>query len=419
VLPRYKQLVEQLALERLIKFVVCTETIAAGINLPAKTVVFPSLRKYIKREARLVTPAEFHQMSGRAGRPQFDDRGLAIALAPEEVVQEIRKEMKDEGKRGRTVDEAKIRKSVYARARAAAQQKGDIVWTPEMHGELVRGEPAELRSRTKITAEQVLAIGLPDLTETSLDPAAVAAAAQAASEPAYLHLDIATVVDNLLLEERERRVQKKQLTMLVDNMRALGVIDEHGRQVKGEMIGKLQGIDGLFVYYTLMQEQLEYEDSRALIELLVDHDGIQRILQRRLDDVKRDWIKAKLREMRFDNPQVSWEDAEAEYDRAHPRVLSHVEEIFARFSAEVPHPELHGGKVQKAIWASMEDQQLGFMQYIEKESLAHEEGSLFSYLVRVMNFGRQLHEATGLSRFEEIAEKVRGCIAAVDRRMED
>jgi len=55
ILPRYKQLVEQLALERLIKFVVSTETIAAGINLPARTVVFPALRKFIKKQARLVT----------------------------------------------------------------------------------------------------------------------------------------------------------------------------------------------------------------------------------------------------------------------------------------------------------------------------------------------------------------------------
>src|SRR6185312_12900128 len=54
ILPRYKQLVEALALERLIKFVVSTETIAAGINLPARTVVFPSLRKFIKQAPRMV-----------------------------------------------------------------------------------------------------------------------------------------------------------------------------------------------------------------------------------------------------------------------------------------------------------------------------------------------------------------------------
>src|SRR5215831_9026453 len=169
ILPRYKQLVEQLALARLIKFVVSTETIAAGINLPARTVVFPALRKFVKQQARLVTAAEYHQMAGRAGRPQFDDRGLAITLAPEPIVSELKKELKDAAKRP-SYDEAKVKKSVYNRARSEAQRKGDIVWTPEVHAELVRGEPAELKSKTKITAEQVLAIGLPDLTKTRIAP---------------------------------------------------------------------------------------------------------------------------------------------------------------------------------------------------------------------------------------------------------
>src|SRR3954469_24164222 len=169
ILPRYKQLVEQLALERLIKFVVSTETIAAGINLPAKTVVFPSLRKFIKKEPRIITAAEYHQMAGRAGRPQFDDKGLAITLAPEEVVSDLKKELKDAAKRP-AYDEEKVKRSVYGRAMADAVKKQDVIWTPQTHAELVRGEPAELKSKTKITAEQVLAIGLPDLTRIRLAP---------------------------------------------------------------------------------------------------------------------------------------------------------------------------------------------------------------------------------------------------------
>ena len=100
VLPRYKQLVEELTLDRLLRFVVSTETISAGINLPAKRVIFPSLRKYVRRQARLITPAEYHQMAGRAGRPQFDKEGVAMALAPEDFVQDFRKEVKDAKKRG-------------------------------------------------------------------------------------------------------------------------------------------------------------------------------------------------------------------------------------------------------------------------------------------------------------------------------
>jgi len=110
VLPSYRRLVEELTVDRLLKFVVTTETIAAGINLPAKRVIFPSLKKVIKRNPRLLLPAEYHQMAGRAGRPQFDTEGIAITLAPEEIVQEFRKEIRDLKKRGaHGVDETKIK----------------------------------------------------------------------------------------------------------------------------------------------------------------------------------------------------------------------------------------------------------------------------------------------------------------------
>src|SRR5262249_30885152 len=157
---------------------------------------------------------EYHQMAGRAGRPQFDDKGLAITLAPEQIVSDIKKELRDAAKRP-GYDETKIKKSIYNRARSEAQRKGELVWSPETHAELVRGEPAELRSKTKITAEQVLAIGLPDLavlspeageaTATVADALTQRMAAAEASLPPSMRLDIVTVIDNLLLEERERR----------------------------------------------------------------------------------------------------------------------------------------------------------------------------------------------------------------------
>lgn len=420
ILPRYKQLVEQLALERLIKFVVSTETIAAGINLPARTVVFPALRKFVKQAPRLVTAAEYHQMAGRAGRPQFDDRGLAITLAPEQIVSDLKKELKDAAKRA-AYDEAKVKKSVYNRARSDAQRKGDIVWTPEVHAELVRGEPAELRSKTKITAEQVLAIGLPDLTATKIATDSVEArmAAAEASLPPSMRLDIVTVIENLLLEDRERVVLQKTLAQLVDNLKAIGVIDEHGKQISGQMIRDLQGMDGLFIYYVLFNHQLEYIELRELIEYLIDHDVIQRLLDRKGEDAKREWCRAKLRELREGNPHITWEDVEAEWDKEHPRPPTKVEVIHAELSAKVPHPELHGGKKPKNVWATLEDSGMGFLEFVERHSLEHEEGNLFSYLVRVMNFARKLGQASQLSEFEDMAERVQKLLARVDIRLID
>ncbi len=418
ILPRYKQLVEQLALERLIKFVVSTETIAAGINLPARTVVFPSLRKFIKQQPRMVTAAEYHQMAGRAGRPQFDDRGLAITLAPEQVVSDLKKELKDAAKRP-AYDEAKVKKNVYNRARSDAQRKGDVIWTPEAHAELVKGEPAELRSKTKITAEQVLAIGLPDLTEAKLagSDAEQRMAVAEASLPPSMRLDIVTVIDNLLLTERERKELQKILAQLVANMRAIGVLDEHGHQVSGQMIRDLQGMDGLFIYYVLFNHQLEYVELRQLVEYLIDHDIIQRQLDRKGEDEKKEWMRTWLREQRLENPHVTWDDAEAKYLELHPRPLTKVELIHSEFSAKVPHPELHGGKRPKDVWAQIEDGGFSFLEFVEKHGLEHEEGNLFSYLIRVMNFATKLYEASQLTEFEDMADRVKKLLGRIDLRL--
>jgi hypothetical protein len=429
VLPRYKQLVEHLALERLIKFVVSTETISAGINLPAKRVVFPSLRKYVKKKGRLVTAAEYHQMAGRAGRPQFDTEGIAIALAPEAVVQEIRKEISDAKKRGYKIDEEKVRKSVYSRARSEAQRSADVIWDAAAHHQLVIGEPAELRSQTRINAEQILAIGLPDLAAETLPGSSVpdagggarggdeVPAREAESVPPWMKLDIVTVVNNLLLTDREKREAHRRLAHVTDNLRALGVVDEHGVQVAGEIIGTLHGLDGLFIYHLLMNHQLDVEDYRALCEFLVDHDIIQRLLDRKEEDKKAEWIKAKLRELRQERPQVSWEDGEAEYEKAFPRQLTRIELIHQEFSALVPHPELHGGKSAKRIWATIEDEGLGFLEMVDKHRLAHEEGNLFTYLARTMKVAKKIHEATGLEQLGALEARIRSYLAVVEARL--
>jgi hypothetical protein len=413
ILPRYKQLVERLTLERLIRFVVSTETISAGINLPAKRVVFPELRKFIQGKPRLLLSAEYHQMAGRAGRPQFDKEGIAITLAPDEVVQEIRKETKKATKEAAE----RIVKGIYARARGDAVKNGEITWDAAVHQALVQGAPAPLRSQTRITAEQILAIGLPDLAVEQL-PGEEHAPAEAGL-PAALHLNIVTVINHLLLSERERREAHKRLAQVTANMQALGVIDEHGQQVAGEVIRKLRGIDGLFVHHVLMSQDLDYGFVRALVEYLTEHDVILRVMNRKLDAKRREWVLARLRERRREGEDVTWEDVEAEYEKQFPRELTPVEKLHAEFVAKLPHPELHGGKVAKAIWAEIEDEDLGFMDFVEKHGLETEEGSLFTYLARVMKFARMLHEATTLPEFQSLDSAVRRKLSVIDERVLD
>ncbi|NEQ99237.1 MAG: DEAD/DEAH box helicase [Cyanothece sp. SIO2G6] len=75
ILPAWKSLVEELFQQGLIKVVFATETLAAGINMPARTTVISSLSKRTDRGHRLLTGSEFLQMAGRAGRRGMDEQG--------------------------------------------------------------------------------------------------------------------------------------------------------------------------------------------------------------------------------------------------------------------------------------------------------------------------------------------------------
>ncbi|MCA1991526.1 MAG: RNA helicase, partial [Coleofasciculus sp. S288] len=80
ILPAWKGLVEELFQMGLIKVVFATETLAAGINMPARTTVISTLSKRTDRGHRLLTASEFLQMAGRAGRRGMDAMGYVVTL---------------------------------------------------------------------------------------------------------------------------------------------------------------------------------------------------------------------------------------------------------------------------------------------------------------------------------------------------
>ncbi len=80
ILPAWKALVEELFQQGLIKVVFATETLAAGINMPARTTVISTLSKRTDTGHRLLNASEFLQMAGRAGRRGMDERGHVVTL---------------------------------------------------------------------------------------------------------------------------------------------------------------------------------------------------------------------------------------------------------------------------------------------------------------------------------------------------
>lgn len=92
LLPAWKILVEKLFQKGLIKVVFATETLAAGINMPARSTVISSTSKRTDSGHRMLTASEFLQMSGRAGRRGMDEVGYVTVVGtqfqtPEEVAE--------------------------------------------------------------------------------------------------------------------------------------------------------------------------------------------------------------------------------------------------------------------------------------------------------------------------------------------
>jgi ATP-dependent RNA helicase HelY len=80
MVPAFKETVEQLFAAGLLKVVFATETLALGINMPARTVVLESLSKWSGEGHEIMQPGDYTQLTGRAGRRGIDEVGYGVVL---------------------------------------------------------------------------------------------------------------------------------------------------------------------------------------------------------------------------------------------------------------------------------------------------------------------------------------------------
>ncbi|MFN2561240.1 MAG: DEAD/DEAH box helicase [Jatrophihabitans sp.] len=85
LIPAFKQTVEELFVRGLVRAVFATETLALGINMPARTVVLERLTKFNGEGHADITPGEYTQLTGRAGRRGIDIEGHAVVVWTPEV----------------------------------------------------------------------------------------------------------------------------------------------------------------------------------------------------------------------------------------------------------------------------------------------------------------------------------------------
>ncbi|MFM8474308.1 MAG: DEAD/DEAH box helicase, partial [Planctomycetaceae bacterium] len=147
LLPRYRRVVEQLFQQKLLSVCICTETLAAGINLPARSVVMTSLLKGPPGGMKLIDASSAHQMFGRAGRPQFDSRGYVFAVAHEDDVRLFRWQQKYDEIPEDTRDPHLIRAKKNLKKKMPKRREGVQYWSERQFHVLRDAPPVRLASR--------------------------------------------------------------------------------------------------------------------------------------------------------------------------------------------------------------------------------------------------------------------------------
>lgn len=89
LVAKQRTLVEDAFKEGLIKVIVATPTLAAGVNLPSRMVIVRDLKRYTSIGFKYIPVLEYKQQVGRAGRPKYDSQGVAVSLAKTESEREF------------------------------------------------------------------------------------------------------------------------------------------------------------------------------------------------------------------------------------------------------------------------------------------------------------------------------------------
>lgn len=147
IMPKYRRLVEQLFQEKLLTVCVCTETLSAGINLPARSVILPSLVKGPYGKKKLIESASAQQIFGRAGRPQFDREGFVYAIAHEDDVKLHRWRLQYDQIPEDTKDPNLIRAKKQLKKKMPTRRQGETYWTKDQFEKLARAPASHLASR--------------------------------------------------------------------------------------------------------------------------------------------------------------------------------------------------------------------------------------------------------------------------------
>ncbi len=387
LLPKYRRVIESLFERKLLSVALCTETLAAGINLPARSVVMTSLVKGPFGKEKLIDPSSAHQIFGRAGRPQFDTEGHVFVGPHEDDVRIAKWKKQYDSIPETTKDPGLMKMKKALLKKKPTRNNTKKYWTESDFEKLKAAPPARLYSKGPLPW-RLLAYLLKVSPEVE---------------------KIRTVVRKRLLDQPRIEAGMKQLDRMLLVLHNRGFV-----KLEPEPPPPAEGVDSLpheatqAVPTEAMDKLLVFRACHPiygafLVDLLATAGPDERIqLMESVLEIPRPLLKfvrvpfdlspGPLATERLDPeliargliiakpPKVEGEeeDEEEEFEERPPTLAEKVRMLF-----DVTHPDVTDVNTQ-SVWAVGEVLRYGgnFNQYVTSKDLTKQEGIIFRHLLR-------------------------------------
>ncbi|MHC5028388.1 MAG: DEAD/DEAH box helicase, partial [Planctomycetota bacterium] len=352
MLPKYRRIVEQLAKDGLVKLICGTDTLGVGVNMPIRSVVFRQLYKFDGVSTRIMSPQEFHQIAGRAGRKGHDDTGTVMVQAPEHEVKNERGRRKAAGKSKKYRPESPPRNF-----------KG---WNEKTLDKIKAAQPSDLVTRFEVTGPLVLQV----LARSGDGREALTALIESVGE---------NVEENLArADEILATFEEKQLISRLDAPGPDGAMyDLSGAEYLEPALDR-----PLAPFLNAAAARLDPEDPEhdldvlSVVESILDDPGQILRAQARRERTKR-YHELRSRDQTMEEKIAMDEELE---QIEHPQPLKEeIAEAFRAWTAETPWIA-DRDPAPKSVARDLFEQGDTFSDYIKRYELLHEEGSLLRYL---------------------------------------
>jgi len=356
LLPRYRLTVEKLAQGGLLKVVSGTDTLGMGVNIPIRTVLFTQLCKFDGEKTAILSARDFHQISGRAGRKGFDERGYVVAQAPEHVIEN--KRLAEKAAAGKKV------------VKKQPPQKGYVPWDRGTFERLQAKEPEALVSRFEVGFGLLLDLVQSETTQRGGGYGRLVEMVGRAHETPYARSKL------------RRRAADRFRTLRHAGLVELRAIEGYrGRYVRPapglQRDFSLRQTLSLWLLDTLPQVPREGEtyalDVLTLCESILENPDP--VLWKQLDVARgRAVAEMKAKGMEYDERMAELEKVE------YPK--PHADFVYATFNAFAErHPWVGQENIRpKSVARELAERYMTFNEYVSEYGLERSEGILLRYL---------------------------------------